>query len=41
MLGAKNTATKFAAEDALRKAIVSQQRIQSFSITPDSSQVTA
>lgn len=38
MLWAKNTATKFTAEDALRQLINKRDGLQSFTITPDSMQ---
>jgi multidrug resistance efflux pump len=35
MLGARNTATKFTAQDELRQAILVQQRLSTFMLTPD------
>lgn len=39
MLWARNTATKFAAEDALRQALIYQTQLESFAITAESSQL--
>ncbi len=41
LLGAKNTATKFAAEDALRQVLIHQQSLQTFTITTQGSQLSA
>lgn len=40
LLGAKNTSTKFAAEDALRQVLIKQQSLQTFSIASQSSELS-